>query len=59
MEEQENLKSLCVSCRFVRMIRNARGSVFWLCEYHRRDPVYAKYPRQPVTACAAYQKKEE
>ena len=56
MPFREEKKSLCESCRYVKRIQNARGSVFWLCTVHRQDPTYAKYPRQPVLTCAAYQK---
>lgn len=51
-------QSLCLTCRSRREIRNARGSVFWLCELSRQNPAYAKYPLQPVKVCNGYQSAE-
>lgn len=45
---------LCASCEHARRLRSARGSVFWLCGLHERDPRFAKYPPLPVRACAGY-----
>jgi len=38
-------------------VRSARGSGFWLCGLHDRDPRFAKYPPLPVRACAGYAQK--
>jgi hypothetical protein len=45
---------LCQSCEHARCVRSARGSAFWLCAQHDRDPRFAKYPRLPVRACTGY-----
>jgi hypothetical protein len=45
---------LCQSCEHARSVRSARGSTFWLCAEHDRDPRFAKYPRLPVRACTGY-----
>ena len=38
------------------VIRSAKGSTFYLCELARSDPRFAKYPPQPVLACAGYER---
>lgn len=45
---------LCASCVHARRVVNDRGSVFVRCAYAAIDPAFAKYPRLPVRACAAY-----
>jgi hypothetical protein len=45
---------LCATCRHARLVTNDRGSVFVRCGYAALDPSFAKYPRLPVMACAAY-----
>ena len=45
---------LCETCAHLRLVPTDRGVVFYLCEYSKRDPVFPKYPRIPVTACVAY-----
>lgn len=47
--------SLCPRCRWVRAIRSARGSEFWLCERSLTDRRFAKYPPQPVTQCLGFE----
>ena len=51
--------SLCLSCRFVREIVSGKGSRFLLCEKPLTDPRFAKYPPQPVVACAGYERKPQ
>jgi len=46
---------LCNLCAHQRLIHTTRGSVFSLCERHRTDPGFAKYPRLPVTACRGFE----
>ena len=46
---------LCNSCSWQRLVGTTRGSVFSLCERHRTDPRYAKYPRIPVGACPGFE----
>lgn len=45
---------LCQSCVHARNVRSARGSLFWLCAVHERDPRFAKYPPLPVRQCDGY-----
>jgi hypothetical protein len=35
-------------------VRSARGSSFWLCGLHDRDPRFPKYPPLPVRTCAGH-----
>jgi len=37
-----------------RVVTSARGSEFWLCGLHERDPRFPKYPRLPVIRCAGF-----
>jgi len=46
---------LCQSCRHHQLVRNTRGSRFWLCRRSRDDPAYPRYPRLPVLACRGYE----
>ena len=46
---------LCVSCRYSRLVRTDRGSVFYQCERSATDPRYAKYPRLPILVCPGYE----
>lgn len=45
---------LCSSCRNVRRITSAKGSVFYMCELSALNPAYAKYPQLPVISCPGY-----
>ncbi|MDZ7360887.1 MAG: hypothetical protein ONB46_09205 [candidate division KSB1 bacterium] len=36
------------------MIKNERGSTFYLCRLAEGDPRFPKYPRLPVLACEGY-----
>jgi len=45
---------LCGHCLHARIIRNRRGTVFFLCGRSRIDPRYARYPRLPVLACPGH-----
>jgi hypothetical protein len=45
---------LCESCEHARRLRSARGSSFWLCGLHERDPRFPKYPPLPVQSCAGH-----
>jgi hypothetical protein len=46
---------LCDSCRFQRIVRSGRGSVFTLCERSKIDPEFPKYPRVPVAECRGHE----
>ena len=43
---------LCGRCRLARLVENARGSRFVLCE----SPETAKYPGQPVLSCPWFER---
>jgi len=45
---------LCATCRHARVIRSAKGSVFYSCELSRTDPCFVKYPRLPVLTCQGH-----
>jgi hypothetical protein len=45
---------LCDGCRHQRIVRNARGSTFSLCERSLTDLAYARYPRVPVLDCRGF-----
>ncbi len=47
---------LCGSCINARVLKNRRGSRFYLCELSRTDPRFPKYPPLPVIVCPGYQK---
>jgi hypothetical protein len=49
---------LCARCRHCKRTASARGSVFFLCLMHERDPRFAKYPRLPVLRCPGYVESE-
>jgi len=42
--------SLCHRCRYLRIIRSARGSGFLMCQ----EPSLPKYTGQPVRACRGF-----
>jgi hypothetical protein len=46
---------LCADCVHLRLIASPRGSTFYFCELSKSDPLFPKYPRLPVRACAGYQ----
>lgn len=48
---------LCERCRHCKQVRTERGSVFYLCGLHDRDPRFAKYPHVPVLHCSGYVRK--
>jgi hypothetical protein len=45
---------LCRCCENVQIIRNDRGSVFYLCRLSAVDPRFPRYPRIPVLECAGF-----
>jgi hypothetical protein len=50
---------LCDHCRWQRVVRNTRGSVFSLCEKAKVDPRFAKYPRLPVLRCSGFEQRSD
>lgn len=45
---------LCARCGAARRVDSARGSTFWRCAEHDRDPSWPKYPPLPVVRCARF-----
>ena len=45
------MQSLCVACRYVRVIVSGKDSQFLLCQKSQEDAHFAKYPPQPVGHC--------
>lgn len=43
----------------MREIVTPKGSRFLLCQLSQIDPVYPKYPPQPVVRCEGYRKREQ
>jgi hypothetical protein len=54
IEEAQALAGLCADCRFARVIRSDRGTVFYQCGKSFEDSRFPKYPRLPVHACPGY-----
>ena len=49
---------LCLHCRNVRIIRSARGPVYYLCQLAATNLQFPKYPRLPVLKCSGFMQKE-
>lgn len=47
---------LCATCSHVREIVSGKGSRFLLCRLSQTDSRFPKYPPQPVSRCAGYEK---
>src|SRR5262249_41804670 len=45
---------LCATCAHATVVRNDRGSTFYLCERSKTDPGFPRYPRLPVVSCVGY-----
>lgn len=45
---------LCSSCEHQQIVKSGRGSVFSLCQLHKVDKRFNKYPRVPVGACPGF-----
>ena len=55
LTRREERFGLCDSCRFQRVVRTGRGSVFTLCERSRRSTARSRSIRRvPVTECRGY-----
>lgn len=48
------MRTLCESCRHVKVIESGKGSRFLLCRLSKTDPRFSKYAPQPVLTCAGY-----
>jgi hypothetical protein len=49
------MRSLCETCASLREVITPKGSRFLLCQLSRTDPIFPKYPPQPVVRCDGYQ----
>jgi hypothetical protein len=45
---------LCGRCAHALVIRNDRGSRFYLCRLAATEPRFVKYPPLPVRRCSGY-----
>lgn len=45
---------LCERCAHVHVVVSGRGSKFYRCLEHDRDPAWPKYPPLPVLRCARF-----
>lgn len=48
---------LCAHCRWVRIVTNRRGSVFYRCLRADTDPRFVRYPPLPVLRCPGYERR--
>ena len=55
-EEPPDPRGLCPSCRHVRPVETSKGSTFLRCGRSDSEPVYPKYPPQPVVACRGHER---
>jgi hypothetical protein len=51
---EEQGAGLCAGCAHALVIRNDRGSRFYLCRLAASDPRFAKYPQLPVRRCSGF-----
>ena len=49
---------LCATCKWVRVVKNRRGSVFLRCLRADADPRFVKYPPLPVLSCPGYERRD-
>lgn len=47
-------ESICYTCASMREVVTPKGSRFLLCQLSQTDPVFSKYPPQPVVRCDGY-----
>ena len=45
---------MCTTCKYVKVIKSARGSMFVMCNRAKVDSRLAKYPVLPVIHCPGY-----
>ena len=45
---------LCDTCKYQKLVRTTRGSVFSMCERSKTDARFPKYSRLPVKQCPGY-----
>ena len=51
---EEQGAGLCAQCAHALVIRNDRGSRFYLCRLAASDRRFAKYPPLPVRQCSGF-----
>jgi hypothetical protein len=51
---EEQGAGLCARCVHALVIRNDRGSRFYLCRLAASDARFAKYPQLPVRRCTGF-----
>jgi len=54
MNSHDDRLGLCRNCGNVRVVKNERGSTFYLCRLAEKNPCFPKYPRLPVLSCDGY-----
>ncbi|HMC57703.1 MAG TPA: hypothetical protein VKJ01_00795, partial [Candidatus Solibacter sp.] len=55
VDEERAYAGLCADCRWARVVRSDRGTVFYQCGKSFEDSRFPKYPPLPVRACAGYE----
>lgn len=45
---------LCDTCINAKLIHTTRSSVFLMCQLHKIDDRFPKYPRTPIVECPGY-----
>ncbi|HEV2671447.1 MAG TPA: hypothetical protein VGU74_10155 [Gemmatimonadales bacterium] len=50
---------LCATCRWVQIVKNRRGSVFYRCTRADTDARFVRYPPLPVLRCPGYERRAE
>ena len=51
---EEQGAGLCARCAHALVIRNDRGSRFYLCRLAASDARFVKYPQLPLHRCAGF-----
>jgi len=54
----EHEAGLCGTCKWVRILKTRRGSVFYRCLRAETDPRFVKYPPLPVLRCPGYDRRD-
>jgi hypothetical protein len=49
---------LCATCKYVHLLKSAKGSFFLRCNLAKTDPRFQKYPVLPVLQCAGFERVE-
>lgn len=57
--EDARRAGLCGRCTHVQVIRNDRGSLFYMCRRSLTDPRFPRYPLLPVAACIGFEPREQ